>query len=42
MKSVIDNGQRKESGEEKIKAEGLDNEGVARKIVSIYKKVIGK
>ena len=26
----------------KIKAEGLDNEGVARKIVSIYKKVIGK
>ena len=42
MKSVIDNGQRIESGEEKIKAEGLDNEGVARKIVSIYKKVIGK
>jgi hypothetical protein len=42
VKSVIDNGQRIENGEERIKAEGLDNEGVARKIVSIYKKVIGK
>lgn len=42
VKSVIDNGQRVVNGEEKIKAEGLDNEGVATKIVSIYKKVIGK
>ena len=42
VKTVIDNGQRIVNGEERIKTEGLDNEGVARKIVSIYKKVIGK
>ncbi|MBP5741859.1 MAG: glycosyltransferase, partial [Paludibacteraceae bacterium] len=42
VRGVISKGERVVDGEERIKAEGLDNESVAGEIMNIYKTVIGK